>query len=175
MKKPLTLANAETATFECTFGRGCEGLCCKNGEPSATEVERLRIEAVLPRAMELMRPVARDAIEQLGWLTDEIKLGHPMVRVADEWCVFFNEGCVLHKLGAQEGDFSKYKPIQCSLFPLEPNGDGSWYVRQWDVDGEEWDLFCLNPENSAKRAAESLAPELAVAAQLPADFAWETA
>ena len=31
---PLVVANLATATFECTFGRGCDGLCCKNGRPS---------------------------------------------------------------------------------------------------------------------------------------------
>ena len=38
-----------------------------------------------------------------------------MMRVVDGWCVFFNQGCVLHKLGASEGDKFRYKPAPCSL------------------------------------------------------------
>jgi hypothetical protein len=58
------------------------------------------------------------------------------------------------------------------LFPLEPSGDGTWYVRQWAHEGEGWDLFCLNPKNTRRKAAEALAPEIAVAAALPTDFTW---
>ena len=60
------------------------------------------------------------------------------------------------------------------MFPLEPNGDGSWYVRQWHHEGEEWnDLFCLNPANTLLKAVATLAPEIAVAETLGPDFAWE--
>lgn len=170
---PLTVVNAATATFECTFGRGCDGLCCREGEPSVTPEEVRRIEAVLDRAKPLLRPEARRVIESSGWLGDGVKVGLPMARVVDGWCVFFHHGCVLHKLGAEDGDFAQYKPIQCVLFPLEPNGDGTWYVRQWGVEGEEWDdLFCLNPANTTRKAVDSLAPELAVAQRLGPAFAW---
>jgi hypothetical protein len=89
-----------------------------------------------------------------------------MVRVAGGWCVFFNGGCVLHRIGAEDGDSYQYKPTQCALFPLEKGDGGAWYVRQWGLDGEQWDLFCLNPANSPRKALESLAPELALAAKL---------
>ncbi|MEO2088306.1 MAG: DUF3109 family protein [Gemmataceae bacterium] len=171
--RPLTVVNAATATFECTFGRGCDGLCCRNGEPSVTAAERARIDAVLPRLLPHLRPEARQAVEAGGWLGDGQKLGLPMARVVDDWCVFFNQGCVLHKLGAADGDFARYKPIQCVLFPLEPNGDGTWYVRQRGYDGEEWDdLFCLNPANTEVKAVDALAAELAVAADLGPAFTW---
>lgn len=170
---PLTVVNAATATFDCSFGRGCEGVCCKNGEPSVTPGEQARIDAVLDRVRPLLRPAAAAAVDAGGWLGTGEKLGLPMARVVDEWCVFFNQGCTLHKLGADEGDFARYKPIQCVLFPLEPHGDGNWYVRQWGYEGEEWnDLFCLNPANTRRQATEALAPELAVAAALGPTFSW---
>jgi len=91
-----------------------------------------------------------------------------MVRVSGGWCVFFNQGCVLHKVGAADGDPFRYKPTQCALFPLEPDADG-WYVRQWGYRDEKWDLFCLNPAASPRPAVESLAGELALAATVAAE------
>lgn len=171
--RPLTVLNAATATFDCTFGRGCEGLCCRHGEPSVTPAEKARIDGVLDRLRPLLRPQTLAAVDADGWLTDQVKLDLPMTRVVDGWCVFFNEGCTLHKLGAADGDFARYKPIQCVLFPLEPVGDGTWYVRQQGYQEEEWnDLFCLNPANTPRRAVDTLAPEMEVAAALGPDFAW---
>lgn len=169
---PLTVVNA-AATFDCSFGRGCEGICCRHGEPSVTPGEKALIDGVLDRARPHLRPEAAAALDAGGWLSEQEKVGLPMTRVVEGWCVFFNAGCVLHKVGAAEGDFARYKPIQCVLFPLEPTGDGTWYVRQWGYEGEEWDdLFCLNPANTRRLAAEALAPELAVAAALGPTFAW---
>ncbi len=79
-----------------------------------------------------------------------------MLRVVDGWCVFFNKGCVLHKLGVQDGDAYQYKPAVCALFPLEHDKNGEWYIRQWGFGQEDWDLFCLNPKNTKRRATESL-------------------
>jgi hypothetical protein len=171
--RPLTVVNAATATFECTFGRGCEGLCCQHGEPSVSAAEQAVIESVLDRVKPLLRPEAQKALDTGSWLGDGVKLEQPMARVVDGWCVFFNKGCVLHQVGAADGDFARYKPIQCVLFPLEPNADGSWYVRQRGYEGEQWDeLFCLNPANSAKLAVDTLAPEIAVAEQLDPANNW---
>jgi hypothetical protein len=173
MKRALTVVNAATATFECTFGRGCEGICCQHGEPSVSPAEKATIDGVLPRVRPLLRPVARTVLEQEGWLGDNVKVGQPMARVVDGWCIFFNQGCVLHQVGAEDGDFAQYKPVQCVLFPLEPNGDGTWYVRQRGYEEEQWDeLFCLNPGNSTKKAVDTLAPEIAVAEKLGPDFRW---
>ena len=69
---------------------------------------------------------------------------------------------MLHKVGAAEGDKFRYKPAPCSLFPLEPDDHGAWYVRQHGYKGEQWDLFCLAPDASPLPAAESLAAELAL-------------
>ena len=170
---PLTVLNGATATFDCTFGRGCVGLCCQNGRPSVTADEEKAIKASMPRVLPLLRPEAAKVVRKGGFLSKRTKLGKPMVRVVGGWCAFFNEGCVLHKVGMEDGDFAKIKPIQCVMFPLEPNGDGTWYVRQWEHEGEQWDLFCLNPKNTRKKAVATLAPEIAVAEGLPADFSWE--
>jgi hypothetical protein len=164
---PVVVVNAETATFDCLYGRGCEGHCCQNGRPSVNAEERAAIEAVLPRVLPHLRPSARKLIEAEGFLSKRTKLRHPMLRVSDGWCVMFNAGCVLHKVGAEDGDPYRYKPTQCALFPLE-KGKHGWFVRQWGYDGEEWDLFCLNPKQSDRPAVEILAGELALAASLDA-------
>jgi hypothetical protein len=171
--RPLTIINAATATFECTYGRGCDGICCQHGEPSVTADERQRIDGVLDRVIPHLRPEAARVLAENGWLGEQEKLGLPMTRIVEGWCIFFHSGCVLHKVGAAEGDFTRYKPMQCVLFPLEPNGDGTWYVRQRGYEGEEWDdLFCLNPANTSRKAVDTLAPEIAVAEQLGPAFYW---
>lgn len=164
MPVALPVVNLAAATFDCTFGRGCDGLCCRNGRPSVDPNELATIRAQLPRLMPMLRPAARDLIEHAGFVSRRIKEGKPMVRVADGWCVFFNRGCVLHVIGAEDGESYRYKPVQCALFPLDKNETGDWYVRQWDYEDEQWDLFCLNPQQSKRRAAESLAAEIELAA-----------
>ena len=89
-----------------------------------------------------------------------------MMRVAAGWCVFFYQGCVLHRAGGQEGDPFLYKPAICALFPLDKDRRGRWYVRQRGFQGEVWDLFCLSPQSSTPPAAESLAREMQLAKDL---------
>ncbi len=164
---PVVVANAEAATFECVYGRGCDGVCCRNGRPSMTPAEQEVVRDNLAKVLPHLRPEARALVEAEGFVSNRQKLGHPMVRVAGGWCVFFNGGCVLHRVGAEDGDVFRYKPSQCALFPLEHDPDkGDWFVRQWGFRGEEWDLFCLNPAASGRLAVESLAGELALAAAL---------
>jgi Fe-S-cluster containining protein len=164
---PLAVTNAETATFDCSFGRGCEGICCKNGRPSVSAEEQAVIESVMPRVLPLLREEARKVIETDGFTSARVKVGQPMVRVAAGWCVFFNKGCVLHAVGAEDGDSYQYKPTQCALFPLEKS-QNEWFIRQWGHDSEDWDLFCLNPANSPRKAVESLEAEMVLAAKLDA-------
>jgi len=164
-KTALALVNPE-ATFECSFGRGCPGVCCQNGRPSVEPDEAERIQKNLPKFLPHLRADARKLVEKEGYLSKRTKLGLPMVRVIGGWCVFFNEGCVLHKVGAIDGDKYQYKPSQCALFPLERDDDGQWYVRQWGLKGEVWDLFCLNPDNTRVPAVESLAEEIGLAQSL---------
>ena len=66
---------------------------------------------------------------------------------------------------AEDGDFARFKPSQCVTFPLDQLPDGRWYVRQHGYEDEEWDLFCLDPKNSARRAVEALAAEIDYAAR----------
>jgi hypothetical protein len=110
-------------------------------------------------------------VEADGYLSRRVKMGQPMARVVGGWCVFFNEGCVLHKVGAAEGDAYRYKPSLCALFPLAKNEKGEWFVRQWGVEGEVWDLFCLNPKQSPVPAAESLQGEIQLAERFEAEAA----
>ena len=115
-----------------------------------------------------LRPEARELVEQEGFLSSRTKGGLPMLRVVDGWCVFFNEGCVLHKVGAAEGDKYRYKPAPCARSRWPPTRT-TWYVRQWGYEGEDWDVFCLNPQASPVPAAESLADEIALAARYTAE------
>jgi Fe-S-cluster containining protein len=170
MTTPLPVINLDTATFECVFGRGCDGICCQEGEPPIYPDEEPIIRAHLPKFLPHLRPEARAVVEADGFLGAPHELGPPMLRVVDGWCVFFNQGCVLHKVGAAEGNAFAYKPAACALFPLEVNDRDEWYVRQWGHEQEKWDLFCLNPAHSPKRAADTLRDELALAARFEAEY-----
>jgi hypothetical protein len=171
MSTPLNVVNLSTATFECIYGRGCDGVCCQEGEPPIDAAEAAVIEAVLPRVLPLLRPAARALIEAGGFLGEPHVNGQPKLKVSEGWCTFFNEGCVLHKVGAAEGDAFRYKPSACSLFPLYKGDGDEWHVRQWGHDGEEWDLFCLDPKHSSKPAAETLKAELEMAGRFDGDAA----
>ncbi len=171
MTTALPVVNLATATFECTFGRGCDGICCRQGEPPVYPGEVAVIDAALPRLLPLMRPVARELVGSVGFLGELHPIGVPKLRLSDGWCVFFNRGCVLHQLGAGEGATFRYKPSACAVFPLQKNDQDQWFVRQWGYQDEWWELFCLNPEQSTKPAAESLRAELELAAKYDADAA----
>ena len=164
----IEIENLDQARFECVFPT-CGGICCQNGRPGVEPGEAERIEANLERFLPHLRPGARKAIARGGFLTRRVKAGRRTLAVQDSWCVFFNEGCVLHKVGAEEGDRWRYKPWHCVTFPLErapgtkreaAAARARWYIRQWRYKGEGWDLFCLNPRESPKRAADTLAGEI---------------
>src|SRR5947209_909009 len=163
MAGSLPVINLSEAKFECVYGRGCDGICCKNGRPAVYPEEDARIAENLHKFLPHLRPEGRAVIEQKGYLSNRRKGGLPMLRVVDSWCVFFNAGCVLHKVGALEGDKYRYKPAPCALFPLARNEKDEWFVRQQGVEGEEWDLFCLEPGATKVPAAESLQEEIALA------------
>jgi len=165
MENELPVVNLHSATYECTFGRGCEGVCCREGRPIVYADEISRISENLSKFLPLMRPVAARMAARRGFLSGRRRLGEAVMRVTDHWCIFFNQGCVLHQVGADEGDVFRYKPAVCSLFPLQKDEHDQWYVRQHGFKRESWDLFCLDPNNSSQPAAESLRAELALARQ----------
>ena len=156
----LPVVNLGEARFECTYGRGCDGVCCREGRPLLYKEEIERLDRDLSRIAPLLRPEARAALRRRGYATHRRRLGERVARNAGGWCIFFNRGCVLHRLGAEEGDRFRYKPAVCSLFPIQSDDHGNWYVRQKGYKGEKWDLFCLDPANTRKPAAESLVAEL---------------
>jgi hypothetical protein len=164
-KTTLPVLNLDVG-YECIYGRGCDGICCQNGRPPVSAQEQQRIDDNLDKFLPHLSDEARKLVEKDGYLSKRIKAGMPMMRVVDGWCVFFNAGCVLHKVGAIEGDKFRYKPAPCSLFPLEQDDQDRWYVRQHGYKGEKWDLFCLAPGESAVSAAQSLAEEMALAQRL---------
>ena len=159
--------NAATARFECVFP-SCGGVCCKNGRPPVEPGEQKRIAANLSKFLPHMREAARKLVESRGFVTRRRKAGRPMLAVSEGWCVFENQGCILHKVGAAEGDRFRYKPWHCAVFPLERRSKGKWFVRQWKHRGEAWDLFCLDPKASPKPAESSCAGEIAFAEKLDA-------
>jgi hypothetical protein len=108
-----------------------------------------------------MRPRARAVVDKSGWRTRRLKSKLPTLAVKDRACVFYNEGCVLHAIGADEGDTTKYKPATCVLFPIDSAPKGGYEVRQWGRKGEKWNLFCLDPTASGKMARDTLRAELA--------------
>ena len=169
------IRNLAEARFECTFGRGCDGICCREGEPPIYAEEIARTDANLAKLLPEMRPEARAALLESGYLGDEVKVGQRTLRVVDGWCIFFHRGCIFHRIGAEEGDRFRYKPAACALFPLDRDEHDRWYVRQKGYDGEIWDLFCLDPAQTAIPAAESLREEIALAAKLSAPGAGPTA
>lgn len=161
----LKVLNAETATFDCVYPV-CGGACCKNGRPGLEPAEAERIGANLEKFLPELRPAARRRIKAKGFVTKRSKEGRPTLAVSEGACVFFNEGCALHKVGAIEGDRYRYKPWLCVTFPLALEADGNWYVRQWGLNGEAWDVFCLNPKESEKIAGSGLAGEIEFAGEL---------
>jgi hypothetical protein len=163
MARSLPVLNLAEAKYECIFGRGCDGICCQNGRPGVYPEEVERIDAHLTRFLPELRPAAQAVVQKQGYLSRRRRLGLPMLRVVDGWCVFFHQGCVLHKVGAAEGDKYRYKPAACALFPLARDEQDRWYVRQKGYQDERWDLFCLDPEASPVPAAESLREEIALA------------
>src|SRR5439155_19199387 len=119
MQGSLPVLNLSEAKFECIFGRGCDGICCQQGRPPVSEDDIARIDLALPKVLPHLREPARKKIESVGYLSNWRKEGKPTLRVADGWCVFFNQGCVLHKVGMLEGNSFKYKPLLCAVFPLD--------------------------------------------------------
>jgi Fe-S-cluster containining protein len=171
MLAALPVLNLAEAKYECIFGRGCDGICCQNGRPAVYAEEAARIDENLEKFLPHLRPEARATMEADGYLSGRIKMGQPMMRVVKGWCIFFNKGCVLHKVGAEEGDAYRYKPSLCALFPLAKDEKGRWYVRQHRYKGEAWDLFCLDPKASPQPAAESLREELKLAQRFESEAA----
>jgi len=168
-RRPLEVINIESARFECTFGRGCEGVCCQQGRPPVDQRQQAVIDRLKSRWLPLLRPEARSVIEKDGWLSRRVKAGDKMVRVAGGWCVFFHKGCVLHALGAEDGDSMGYKPEACALFPLEKDDHDEWFVRQHGYKGEKWsELFCLAGKKETPLASKSLAGEMELASRLDA-------
>jgi hypothetical protein len=163
---PFVVLNAASARFECTFGRGCEGVCCRNGRPPVYPGEVQRIGSLFPAALHLLRPEARKVVERHGFLSRRRKCGQPMLRVAAGWCVFFHHGCVLHRIGESRGNRFAYKPCVCAFFPLDRRKDGQWYIRQKGYQGEIWDLACLTPGPDTPLAVNTLQEEIALASHL---------
>jgi len=166
----LPIEGLDTAHFECVFPT-CGGICCMNGRPPLEKQEDERIAQNLDKFLPHLRPEARERIESKGYLTKRKKEGLPSLAVVKDWCVFHNEGCVLHKVGASEGNKWKYKPWRCVAFPLERSPSGKWHVRQWGLKGEAWDLFCLNPKESPRLARETLREEVEFVKQVERDRA----
>ncbi len=175
MATTLSVINLSEAKYECIYGRGCDGICCQNGRPGVYPEEQDVIGKNLHKILPELRAEARALVEKDGYVSNRRRDGLPMLRVIGGWCVFFHQGCVLHKIGAVEGDKYRYKPAACALFPLAKNDKGEWYVRQWGYENEEWDVFCLKPDASPMPAAKSLRDEVELAMRYDAEAVAEEA
>ncbi len=164
------VTNLASARFECVYP-SCGGLCCMNGHPAIEPAEEELLRANVDKFVDRLRPPARAQIAAHGFLTKDPNGGRPTLAVSRGWCVFFHDGCVLQKVGAEEGDEYRYKPWRCALFPLKRHErSGDWFVRQRGIEGERWSsLFCLNPAESEKKAGETLRREVAHLERLVAE------
>ena len=97
-----------------------------------------------------------------GWRVLAVRAGRAGQHLADVPSLP-PHGCVLHRLGEEDGDKFLYKPSVCSLFPIQRGDDDRWYVRQKGYRKEKWDLFCLDPHSTSIPAATSLREEIALA------------
>jgi hypothetical protein len=163
------ILNIDQARFDCTYGRGCAGVCCREGRPLIYPEEKERIDANLERFLPAMRLEARAAVGRRGYLRLRRRLGQRVLRGAGGWCVFYNQGCVLHRAGEKEGDRFRYKPAVCTLFPIQTDARDRWYVRQKGYQGERWGLFCLDSQSTGVPAAVSLREEIALARRFDED------
>src|SRR5262245_27810191 len=75
MAGSLPVLNLSEAKFECTFGRGCDGICCRNGRPCVYPEEVERLGANLGKFLPELRPEARVVVEHQGFLSRRRKLG----------------------------------------------------------------------------------------------------
>ena len=165
----VAVTNLATAHFDCVYPT-CGGICCMNGRPAIEPREEALIRANQAKFLPHLRPEARALMQKRGFLSDQEKEGRPTLRTSKGWCIFFKDGCVLHQVGAEEGDRFKYKPWRCVLFPLtREKKSGDWHVRQHGLHGEAWDLFCLNPAESPKLAQETMTGEVAALEKLVAE------
>src|SRR5262245_53752922 len=108
MEYRLPVVNLSEAKFECTFGRGCDGVCCREGRPPLEPEEIERIDANLDKFLPRLRPAAQRVLLRKGYVSGRKFMGQPTLRTADGWCIFFNRGCVLHQVGAEEGDRDRF-------------------------------------------------------------------
>ena len=91
MDHGLPILNAATATFECTYGRGCEGVCCQEAVRRSNRKNGSESTLILPRLLPLLRPEAQSVVRKRGYLSSRQRFGHPIARNAAGWCVFFNQ------------------------------------------------------------------------------------
>src|SRR4030095_14624853 len=94
---PLSVLTLASARFDCTFGRGCEGACCRNGRPPVYTDEAHRLDVNIARIWPLLWAEARAVVSRDGYVSRRLKAGQPTARVVAGWCVFFNQGCALHQ------------------------------------------------------------------------------
>ncbi len=171
MATSLPVVNLSEATFECIYGRGCDGLCCQNGRPGVYPEEVQRLDANLSKFLPELRPEARQT-HRIERLPEQPPQGRPADAARRRRLVrLLSQGLRAAQGRRRRGRQVPLQARACALFPLAKNDAGEWYVRQWGVEGEEWDIFCLNPQASPRPAAESLQEEIRLAEQYTAEQA----
>ena len=94
MSLSLPIVNLTEARFECTYGRGCDGVCCQSGRPLIYPEEIAKLDANLEKFLPLLRPEARACVEKKGYLTDRRRLGVGLefLRLRQRWLARYLRG-----------------------------------------------------------------------------------
>src|SRR5262249_53482673 len=71
-KTTLPVLNLRDVTYECIYGRGCDGVCCQNGRPPVAEDEQARLDANLTKFLPLLSEKARKTVEKDGYLSRRV-------------------------------------------------------------------------------------------------------
>jgi hypothetical protein len=159
-----------TSSWECIFGRGCQGVltepapelvqgCCSYGAHAADKKDREHVERMAKRLGVDEWQYRKKGRERGVWA----KVGKQewRTRLVDDACVFLNRpdfpagaGCALHLHALNRGiHFIKTKPTVCWQLPLhaeeEEQEDGSTTVvltefarDGWGEGGEEFAWWC---------------------------------
>ena len=77
MSSTLPILNLHEARFKCTFGRGCEGVCCREGRPPVYPEELENIAGNLTKILPYLRPEARSVVLRVGFLVPRRRRPRP--------------------------------------------------------------------------------------------------
>ena len=159
----LPIVNLDEARFECTFGRGCDGVCCKEGRPLVYPDEVGRIAEALEKLQVEAPPRGPGGRGEEGVPQRPASPGPPRPAQRRRLVPVLPRG--MPPAPTRAGGRGQV-PVQAGrllLFPIQQDEHDRWYIRQRGFHRETWDLFCLDPRIHPRPAAETLVEEIALA------------